>query len=345
MNPKHIKTLQQLVRASNIAKPSPSTVGKLQLGSRAARAGKSTAKVLAKPVSRPVGSLVRGAKQTGGALASLTQPRQALQYYRNAAEQAQLPSALHAFLQDTAGRAAGQPSKTWANVLRTVWNPRVPSVRRGGQGTLGSGQPVGKAFAATGTLGALSAAGAAGYRGVVDQPVTGVPHLDVLWTPERRREFNRQLYFKNGPRVLWSGWAGDNAVDKEVAKHLWRQGLPWFLKKTRQKLLETQPEAPTGLSTAMAVASRAAGHAVPQIEPGYLSPLDVLMLNAARPEFAQSASKQLLTDSLQALKPQTPAEVDHMHIYGGHSARVALRQLLQRVQQPPQQAPQQIPQP
>ena len=55
-------------------------------------------------------------------------------------------------------------------------------------------------------------------------PITGHPAIDQLFPPEKRKQFNRKMYYKHLPATFWSGLLDKNPVDREflgaIVRHL-----------------------------------------------------------------------------------------------------------------------------
>lgn len=196
----------------------------------AGRAGKWAVKQPYYAAKDAVKAIPEAIGATAGAVAS---PRQAGQYYRDAAQQAGSSSGLRGLLRDMGGYAADQmpslgfgkfkyqPKSTLGQVgtelASLAWNPRMPSVRQaGGMSSrgYGKGQALGRPWTAA-TLGSIGyGAGRSAYEGMLNAPLTGDPQIDAAIPLEQRRAINKQMLMSI-PRIA-SGAIRGNEVDRQL---------------------------------------------------------------------------------------------------------------------------------
>ena len=168
---------------------------------------------LAKDVSKAV-------PQTVSAVTSpILSPKKTVNYYRNAGN----GGFLRNLLRDTAGTDPAKKTSVLGDLGRTFWNPRIPTMRpfRAGRG-VGKGQGLSRIGSAYWLGGAAAGGVSAADRFVANQPITADPGIDRLVPDAVRNNYNRSLYYRQVPRIAWSGITGQNQVDQDLVRGLLR---------------------------------------------------------------------------------------------------------------------------
>ena len=155
----------------------------------------------------------------GAVTSPILSPKKAVNYYRNAGN----GGFLRNLLRDTAGTDPAKKTSVLGDLGRTFWDPKIPTMRpfRAGLG-VGKGQGLGRIGTAYWLGGAAAGGAAAADRFVANQPITSDSGIDRLVPDAVRNNYNRNLYYRQVPRIAWSGITGQNQVDQDLVLGLLR---------------------------------------------------------------------------------------------------------------------------